>query len=73
MRMVKKMECKKCGTVINNPGISFCPTCGNYLREVNNNNYVDNSTIKNDTNEIIQIQNKTHHFRNRQHQLFSHP
>ena len=29
------MKCSKCGTEVNNPGISFCPTCGNYLKEIN--------------------------------------
>ena len=31
------MRCNKCGTEVSNPGVSFCPTCGNYLQEVKDN------------------------------------
>ena len=30
------MKCFKCGTEVNNEGISFCPTCGAYLRQAQN-------------------------------------
>jgi cytoskeletal protein RodZ len=41
------MECKKCGTTINKPGISFCPNCGAYLREsiIDNNTVLNNNTV----------------------------
>lgn len=30
------MKCFKCGTEVNKEGISFCPTCGAYLKQVQN-------------------------------------
>ena len=41
------MKCKSCGTEIKNDGISFCPSCGKYLREIKIDNIEekDNGTI----------------------------
>ena len=45
MRMVKEMECKKCGTIIDNPGVSFCPNCRAYINKDDFNK--DNKSNKN--------------------------
>ncbi len=42
------MKCNNCGTEISNEGVSFCPSCGNYLREVK----VDNIENNNEENTI---------------------
>ena len=43
------MKCNNCGTTIENEGISFCPSCGKYLRQINFQGLDNSNNINNDS------------------------
>ena len=58
------MECKKCKTIINNPGVSFCPNCGAYLRKdtqpnsiISDNNKKEDEMFSNNDAEYPPLNN----------------
>ena len=40
------MVCKSCGKAISDEGISFCPHCGTYLREIKAPNTVSYTHLR---------------------------
>lgn len=65
------IQCSRCKNLITNPGVSFCPTCGNYLyekkedfnsKETNSFNYnfsnIKNSSNNNKSGKQITIKSK---------------